>query len=388
MKFELYIPSNIQFGEGKLNHLSEMPLPGKKAFVVISDGKSTKVNGTLDRVLAQLEKAQIKAVVYDRISANPVVESIDEGGILCKHENCDFVIALGGGSVLDAAKNIAILGTNEGGIWRYVQTGTGGRERFRNQPLPLVAIPTTAGTGSEVDWGSSFSKLETNEKISVIDPRMLPVLSVIDPELTYSVPKNFAAYQGWDALTHSMECLLNTNNNEVAEMFARQAVIYCGKYLIRAVRDEDYEARAYMALASALSGIAIAHGGVTSAHALECAISAIYPNLPHGAGLILLTKAYFGFFIEKHVSDDIYVELVRLLGKKDASQPSDFLAQIQEIFEGCGVGSLKMSDFGIDPLRFPEIISLARMSMGRNFDADRYPLSDENCMKILLESYS
>lgn len=388
MNFELYLPARILFGAGKLEELSKQPLPGKKAIVVISGGKSVKANGALERLLKQLKRSSVETVVYDRIEANPVLETIDGGGALCRAEQCDFVVALGGGSVIDSAKMIAILGTNSGSIWDYVQTGSGGRKTIQNHPLPIVAIPTTAGTGSETDSGASFTRLQTNEKISVLDKRLLPAITVIDPELTYSLPAKFTAYQGWDALTHSMEYLLNTNDFPLCDELARKAVRLAGEALPEAVTTGSPTSREKMALASALSGAVIGRGGVTSQHALECAISAIYPQLPHGAGLILVSKAYFGFFIEKGVCDKIFVELARLLGKKDASVPPDFLDVIAQIHQQCGVDTLKMSDFGIDRARFPEMIGLAREAMGCDFEVDRYALSDQDCLDILERAYA
>lgn len=385
---DMYVPGRIIFGNGELDKLSTHSLPGKKALVVISNGKSTRANGSLDRLLAQLNGKSIASVVFDQIKANPILETIDQGGELCRQESCDFIVALGGGSVLDSGKMISILGTNKGSIWDYVQTGTGGGRQFENQPLPLVAIPTTAGTGSESNFGASFTREQTNEKIGVKDRRILPALTVIDPELTYSLPAKFTAYQGWDALTHSLEYLINKNNDEMCNLFARQAVQCAGQFLSKAVNGGDPVAREKMALASCLSGIAIGQGEVTSQHSLECAMSGFYPQLAHGAGLILLSKAYFQFFIDKHVCDDTFVELARLMGDKTADSPHDFIKVIEKIQRDCHVDTLKMSDFGIDPPRFQEIIEQARISMGGSFLADRYQLTDADCMRILEQSYA
>ena len=388
MNFTLHFPKQILFGCGKLKELSQQTLPGQRAMVVISCGKSARKNGSLDLVLSQLEAAGVSTVVYDGIEANPNWDSIDRGGALCRENGCDFVVALGGGSVIDSGKMIAILGTNPGSIWDYVSTGTGGNRPIAVKPLPLVAIPTTSGTGSEVDFGASFSRLETGEKVTVKDPCLTPVLTVIDPLLTLHMPSHFMAYQGWDALTHSIEYLLNREENVMCDMFAREAVRYAGEALADAVNTADEAAHEKMALASFLSGFAIGHGGVTSQHALECAISGLYPELPHGAGLLLLSKAFFRFFIDKHVCDDVFVELARLLGDAEAASPDAFLDAIARIQRDCHVDTLKMSDFGIDPARFPEIIRNARISMGGGFQADRYALSDEDCLQILEESYS
>ena len=388
MSFEFSVPGKIVFGNGKLNELSSQKLPGKSAIVVISNGKSAKTNGSLDRLMRQLDNAGVSAVIYDRIEANPVLETIDAGGDLCRKYKCDFVVAMGGGSVIDSGKMITILASNPGSIWDYVQTGTGGKKQIENDPIPLVAIPTTAGTGSEADFGASFTKEQTNEKISVIDKRLFPALTIVDPELTYSLAAKFTAYQGWDALTHSMEYLLNKNQNLICDSLAKEAVKLCGEALAEAVVSGTPESREKMALASCLSGIVIGHGGVTSQHALECAVSAVYPKLAHGAGLIMLSKAYFKFFIDKHVCDEIFIEIASLLGMKDASSPYDFITAIEQLQHACGVDNLKMSDYGIKRSDFGGMIAASRVAMGCDFEVDRYTLTDEDCMEIMQNSYS
>lgn len=387
MLFELNFPEKILFGRGKLNILAEQRIPGNNAMVVISNGKSARQSGALDMLSNQLDAAKVNFCVFDGIGANPTDVMINQGAAICREAGCDFMIALGGGSVIDSAKMIAILARNPGEAWDYVQTDTGGCCEIKKDPLPIIAIPTTAGTGSEVDFGLSFSRMETGEKITVKDSRITPVLTIIDPTLTDSLPKEHTAYQGWDALTHSIEYLLNNRVNEMCDMFAREAIRYARDGLVSAVVTGDYEAREKMALASCLSGIAIGHGGVTSQHALECALSAVYPRLPHGAGLLMLSRAYFGFLVKKRVCDEIFIELAQLLGNRTASKPEDFLKTIAQIQHACGVDSLKMSDYGITPDVFPQIIQSARSAMAGSFAADRICLTDEDCLQILQQSY-
>lgn len=376
--------TTVVFAKGALDTLSTLPLPGKKALVVAYN--ESFVKPTLDRVLAQLDKAGIAYAIYSKITPNPVVEIIDEGGQFLRENGCDFVVALGGGGVIDCGKNIAIMATNEGSIWDYVQMGSGGHKPIVNDPLPIVTIPTTAGTGSEVNWGSSFSKEQTNEKIALKEERLLPKVTVIDPELTYSIPPSFTAYQGWDALTHSMEYLINKNQDDTCDYFARQAVRLAGRALARAVAGEE-DARADMALASALSGYVIGHCGTSSQHALECAISGFYPKLAHGAGMLMLSKEYFALIIEKGACDDVFVDMAQLMGKEDASAPQAFLEVIDEIQKASHVDALKMSDYSIDPGKFQEMVDFSRFAMGYSHALDRIPLTDEECMQVFNKSY-
>ena len=151
MSFNFYMPTRILFGKGKLNTLHKQQLPGRKALIVISAGQSIKKNGYLARLEEQLDKAGVTHVLFDKILPNPVKDHVMEGAALAKEQNCDFVIGLGGGSSIDSAKSIAFMATNEGDYWDYISGGTGKGKPALNAPLPIVAITTTAGTGTEAD---------------------------------------------------------------------------------------------------------------------------------------------------------------------------------------------------------------------------------------------
>lgn len=388
MNFEVFIPTKVVFGFGKLKELKKYQMPGKKALIVISNGKSVKTNGYLDSVTVQLKDMNINYAIFDKVEANPTLDMINQGGQYAKEQDCDFIIALGGGSVIDSAKAIAILATNGENMWDYIQTGSGKKKKIKNNPLSIVSIPTTAGTGSEVDCAGAFTNMKTKEKVSFKDERLFPKIAIIDPYLSSSVPPRYTAFQGWDALTHSMENMINKNNHEFSTILARQVIQYAGQYLGLATNQGDnYEAREKMALASYLSGIVIHLSGTSSQHALECAMSAIAPNLPHGAGLMILSKAYFQFFIDKHVCDDIFVEMAQLLGNKTANHPDDFIDCIDKILKECHMDNLKMSDYGITKDQFQEIIRSSKLTMNGSYEIDRYSLTDDDCLKILNQAF-
>ena len=154
MDFNLFTPTKLLFGRGKLNELGNQKLPGKKALLLISSGKSVKVNGTLDRVTAQLEKAGITYTICNNIHENPSKEVVMEAAACAKENGCDFILALGGGAVLDAAVAVAAMATNPGDLWDYVCGGTGKAQPLQHPGLPIVTIATTSGTGSEINcWG-------------------------------------------------------------------------------------------------------------------------------------------------------------------------------------------------------------------------------------------
>lgn len=389
MSFRMYVPTRIVFGAGKLSKLHSQKLPGKKAMIVISNGKSTRANGSLDKTIAELQQAGVESVVFDKIMANPLKSTVMEGGVFAKENGCDFIVALGGGSVMDAAKAIATMATNDGDLWDYVYGGTGKRQKIPHDPLPVVAITTTAGTGSEVDQYGVISNEDTNEKIGFGgDDRLFPELAIVDPELMQSVPPKFTAYQGFDALFHSVECYIAGTANLMSDMYALTAIENIGKYLVRAVADgSDMEAREHVAFANTLSGVVMTLSNCTSEHAMEHAMSAYHHNLPHGAGLIMISLPYYEHFIDVHACDDRFIRMAQALGKTDASAPEDFLTALDELQKACGVDGLKMSDYGIQKEECMTLAQNARATMGGLFKADRVPLSDEACAAIFEKAY-
>lgn len=384
LTFRFWGPTKVLFGAGQLNNLHEQALPGSKAMVVISNGRSTRANGYLDRTLAELRQAGVEVVVFDKVGANPTKEQAEEGAFFARENNCDFVVALGGGSVLDAAKVMALFAPQPSNdLWDYAGGSTGKALPLVNPELPWVAITTTAGTGSEVDSAGVITKLGTNEKIGVGSPNDFATLAIVDPELMVSVPPTFTAYQGFDALFHSLEGYISKPANPFSEMVQLAAITNVGAYLARAVTDgSDMEARTYLAFANTMSGYSMCMSSCTSEHSMEHAMSAFHPELPHGAGLIMISRAYFQFWIDKHVCDERFVRLARALGKDDASTPQDFITALTELQEACGVGDLKMSDYGIKREDALTLARVARATMGVLFDADPTETTDEEIAGI------
>lgn len=384
MQFDYYIPTKILFGKGQLNRLSEQALPGRKALIVTSGGRSMKDFGYLGRVEEQLERAGVSFVLFDKILPNPVLDHVMEGAALARREGCDFVVGLGGGSSIDSAKSIAVMATNPGDYWDYISGGSGGERPLEAAPLPVVAITTTAGTGTEADPWTVITKSDTGEKIGFGCDATFPVLSVVDPELMMTVPAHLTAYQGFDALFHSTEGYLNRTANVMSDLYALKAIELIGRHLADAVTDGgNAEARAAVALANTLSGMVESTSGCTSEHSLEHALSAVHPELPHGAGLIMISEAYYTHFAGTGACDERMVEMAKALGRKDAAKPMDFVHALTALQTACGVRELKMSDYGFERGDLPMLAQKARETMGRLFAVDPAPLSDADALAIL-----
>ena len=387
MSYTFHVPTKVLFGAGVLKKLHEEKLPGKKALVVISNGKSTRTNGSLAALEAELDAAGVAHVLFDKIQANPLEPTVQEGVEFGRAQGVDFVVGLGGGSVMDAAKAIAAMIPQQGGrVWDYMATGTSEHRPFNAPLLPFVAITTSAGTGSEVDAGSVITSPVTHEKGAFFS--QCPALAVVDPALMVTVPPKFTAYQGFDALFHNTEGYISKFGNEMGAMVELEAIRLLGKWLPVAVADgANLEARTKVAFANTLGGYSMDVSTCTSEHAIEHALSGEHQDLPHGAGLVMISLAYYKTFIDRGDCPEKFVEMARALGKDDATKPADFLDALAALQKACGVDALAMSDYGIRPEEFPGMVKLARSAVGMLFSCDPSELSDDDVLAILRASY-
>lgn len=385
MNFNFYMPSRVIFGSGSLSKLHQQKLPGKKALIV-TGGTSIKKYGYLKRLEEELDKANVNYVLFDKILPNPIKDHVMEGASLAKKENCDFIIGIGGGSSIDSSKSIAIMAANDGDYWDYIFGGTGKGKAIPNDPLPVVAITTTAGTGTEADPWTVITN--GNEKIGFGYDKSYPYLSIVDPELMKTVPPKLTAYQGFDALFHSTEGYLNKMASEISDLFALKAIELIGKSLAAAVKDgNNMQAREDVAMANTLSGIVESVSSCTVEHSIEHAMSAYYPKLEHGAGLIIISKEYYTSIANAKVRDEKMVNMAKALGKKDASKPMDFVDALVDLQKACGVDNLKLSDYDMKKEDLPAIAKNARFAMGGLFECDPHNFTDDEVLSILEKSY-
>ena len=388
MAFHYFIPTRILFGNGTLEELARQPLPGKKALVVISSGSSMKRLGYLGRVEALLDQAGVAHCLFDKILPNPTLAHVTEGAALARAEGCDFVLGLGGGSSIDSAKAIAVAARNPGSYWDYIPSGTGGRRPIPHDPLPIVAITTTAGTGTEADPWAVISNTETGEKIGFGYDKTYPALSIVDPQLMMSVPPMLTAFQGFDALFHSTEGYINRIPNEAGELFALESIRLAARWLPDAVKDgQNPLAREKMALSNTLAGLVQCLSNSTAAHAMEHALSAFHPSLPHGAGLIMIGEAYYGHLIRAHACDQRFVQMARAMGMEGASRPEDFLAALKALMAACGVEDLKLSAYGAQEDKLEQYAQRAFDTQPNMFKADPVDLSFGDVVEILRRSF-
>ena len=265
----------IYFGPGAIDHLGEYvsELGCKKAFCVYDPG--VEAAGVPARAVASLEKAGIQCVCFNKIMSDPTIGVVDEAGEIALREQVDVIIGIGGGSSMDAAKAISILMTNPGPISKYVLA----KPINVDTKVPVVSVPTTAGTGSEATRVAIITQTETNGKWSVF---VNTSLAVVDPEITFGLPKHVTAFTGLDALSHAAECVTSNVTNPHNQLLGCAAIRKIFDYLYTAWSEPDnVEARTEMALAANWAGIAFAETMCHVGHALADGLSINF-HTPHG----------------------------------------------------------------------------------------------------------
>lgn len=400
--YNFFAPTRVLFGAGKLGELGDQALPGKKALVVTTGGKSVKANGYLARVEAELDRAGVEHVLFDRIEPNPLRATVNAGGWIAREQGCDFVLALGGGSVMDGSKGICVVAANPGhdeagnevagDVWDYVMGGTAKALPIPNDPLPLVCVTTTAGTGSEVDAGGVLSCEENDEKLRLGSPRLFPALSVVDPELMLTVPARLTAFQGFDALFHNVECYIANNHTLMGDMICREGIRNAAASLAACVNDgSNVEARAQLAFANTLGGYAMVCSGCCGCHGTEHGMSAHHHDLPHGAGLIMIAHAYHQHMIDVHACDERYVDMARIMGASEADVerrgPAAFVDELERLKRECGMDGLAMSEWGITRDELRAIATNALDTNDALFGHDPAPLGVDDVTAILEKSF-
>lgn len=383
--FIYHIPTRILFGPGQISRLHREKLPGKKALLAISRGQSVKKHGYLQKVEQQLEQAGVQHVLFDEIRPNPTRKNVMEGAKKAREHQCDFVVALGGGSVMDCGKCIALMMTNPGDIWDYSFSKDGGKQKAKHEAAPIVAITTSAGTGSEADIAAVISNDDTKEKSGIFFPSMFPTLSVVDAELMVSVPPKFTAYQGMDAFFHAAESVINTKEHVMGEMFALKAIELIAQNLPAAYKDgTDLEARAGMALANTLAAYYML---CTSEHRMEHVMGSFHEDLTHGAGLIMISHAYFDFFAERKAAEEPMIKMAKAMGVENPASGKDFIKALDSLLAAVGCADLKMSDAGITKEELKLYPKRIHEVLGGDITADPLPLSDEDYLEIFENAY-
>lgn len=276
MTFEFATANRIIFGEGVLAQIGKLASEYGSHALIVTGGGSVPV----DLLWQSLQSAQVMGTVF-QVEAEPDIPTVMAGIVQAQHDHCDLVIGFGGGSVLDTAKAIAAMLTNPGELMDYLEVVGAGRE-IPHPSAPMIAVPTTAGTGTEVTRNAVIASPEHQVKVSMRSRKMIPTVALIDPVLTYSMPPSITASTGMDALTQVIEGYVSNRANPMTDMVCREGIICGSRSLLKAFRDgTDQQARHDLCLTSLFGGLALANGGLGAVHGFAGPIGGMY-QAPHG----------------------------------------------------------------------------------------------------------
>ncbi len=313
-------PVQVVFGESCLGETGAFVGSFGKHALLVTGGGPTSRCAAVEALGKILKEAGIALSHFAEVEADPSVETAEKGLALAREMKCDFVIGLGGGSPMDTAKIVAARMNNEGDIASWEGVG-----RIPRRSAPLMCIPTTAGTGSEVTWAAVLTGGKRRQKMSIVSQNLYPVLAVIDPELTYSMPPDLTAATGMDAFTHAVESFVARRAWEPTRALSLKAAQLTFANLEKACADgADNEARHAMSLASFMAGMAFTSSGLGLAHALSHAVGAHF-GVPHGKANAILLPHVMRFNLES--CPELYRELAVAMGLNVSAQPAPRAAE-------------------------------------------------------------
>ncbi|MCP4604828.1 MAG: iron-containing alcohol dehydrogenase [Proteobacteria bacterium] len=383
MRFEFATAARIIFGRGAVREVAPITAQmGRRAFVVA--GRST------DRIKPLLEMLVEQGIEYTTFSIpfEPTTSAVTECVRNAREAGCDVVIGIGGGSVLDTGKVIAALLTNSGELWDYLEV-IGQAKPLIREPLPYIAIPTTAGTGAEVTHNSVIGSPEHRVKVSMRNPMMVPRLAVVDPLLTISTPPAVTAVTGLDALTQLIEAFVTNKANPMTDGICREGLKRAARSLIRVFQDGgDKDAREDMSIASLFSGLALANAKLGAVHGFAGPMGGMF-SAPHGAICARLLPPV----IETNVSAlkarapdspalTRYDEVAKILTGKISAKATDGVAWVKDLSASFEVPSL--NELGITEDDFPDVV--AKSQKASSMKGNPIPLTEDELAGILKKS--
>lgn len=363
MTFQFFAPGRIHFGAGRIGEIGTLARGLGSRFLLVSS-HSLVCAGTAQRVIASLEEQDLIAILYDGVTGEPSPHTVDDATRIARMAGCDGVIALGGGSVIDTGKAVSGMASNEGEITEYLEGVGAGRTMVRD-PLPMIAVPTTAGTGSEMTKNAVITSTEKGFKRSFRDERLYPTIAIVDPALAVSLPPAQTAASGMDALTQLIESYVSRKSTPMTDALALYGMPLAARALPRAYADgTDIAAREEMALASLLSGVCLANAGLGAAHGIAAALGCLY-GIPHGIACAILIPHVMRLNCE--VVPGRFAAVGRgLTGREgsDGEMADAAVTFVTRLAEGIGI-PMDLKQYGIpaaDAGRIAEAVSTSSMS--------------------------
>jgi alcohol dehydrogenase len=360
--FQFVANINLRFGSGTAQILAtELHALGvSKPFVMVDPGVFQ--GDVAAPILKALETAGIAARLFTEIESNPADVTIERAFAVAQTSDCDSVVGIGGGSAMDSAKGVALLMSNGGAIVDY-----DGMNKVKRDLPPVIAIPTTAGTGSEVTANAAVTRASDHYKMSLRSPRLLPKLAIVDPLLLRTLPRGAAAASGLDALTHAIEGFLSVRASPLSDFFALQAMSLLAPNVRAFVANpENLEAASSMALGSMLAGLVVSNTGTGNDHALARAIGGLC-DVAHGVATAMLLPHVMAF--NASARPERYLEIANAIGVSTQGGPREVAAraidEIRQLLIDLDLPT-RLRDVGVPQERLPEVVEVAIKNVGPN----------------------
>ncbi len=370
--FNFHTPKKIIYGQGSvLATGAQAKAYGKKALIV-TGRSSTKKSGALDALVQSLSESQVESVIFDQVESDPSVITVEKGAALCHEIQPDMIIGIGGGSPLDAAKVINLLYKNGGRVDEYLQ------EKAITPLLPFLAIPTTAGTGSEVTKFSVITDTETKIKMVIPGVYMIPDIAILDPEITVTMPPDVTAATALDALTHAIEAYTSKLKQPLSDGFALSAISKISQSLLSAVREpENLEAREQLLIGQMEAGLAFSNASVGLVHSMSRPLGAHF-GVPHGLANALLLPHVMSYNLDHAI--ERYAEVAEALGKKTEGMTSEQAAKeavnhVENLFLHTGL-PVCLKDIGIKEDKIP-VMAKDALESGSTNNNPKMPSLDD-----------
>ena len=348
MSTKFVLNETSYFGKGAREELAnEIKKRGFEKVFLVSD-KALVEAGVTAKVEEILKKAKIRYKLYSEIKPNPTIKNVKDGVKACKLSKADVIVAVGGGSSIDTAKGISIVMTNPD---RADIKSLNGLSNTENKGMPIIALPTTAGTAAEVTINYVITDEDAEIKMVCVDPNDIPILAIVDSELMASMPKSLAAATGMDALTHAVEGYITAAHNEMSDMFHMKAIQMIFKYLPAAVNEKNEEAIDMMGMAQYIAGMGFSNVGLGIVHSMAHQLGAVY-DTPHGIANAMLLPTVMRFNGEDSATAQRFREILVNIGRPDAAHLNDqdvintFVWMISELSKAVGI-TQTIKDYGV-----------------------------------------
>jgi len=388
--------AKLIFGENSLRNLGQEASQLGDRVLLVTGKKSMERLGFLKEAIQNLEEKRLQVIHYGKVTPNPTVSMINEGARLAVEKGCNLIVGLGGGSVMDTAKAIAIVaGHSEGeglSIWDFVHHQPKAKE-ITSKTLPVIAITSTSGTGSHVTKFCVITNPKTKEKPGIGSEHIFPKLSIVDMRILAKMPPPLTAATGSDVLAHALEALVSKDSTPFSDLYSAEAIRLVLTYLPRAYREPTNKvAREKMALADTYAGWAISTSRTGLPHAMAHPLSGHYPNIAHGLALAVLTPQIMKYNIEK--ADEATLKKYSLIAEigdrsivgSEKEKAQESVKVIEKLLRELNL-HIKLKQLGVDPNRFETMAKDAFKYMSGPIRANPVSATLEDVVELYKRCY-